>query len=138
VIDDSNAKLRRRKEKIFALLLCSALLVVAGCNQKSDADRAKLDSFLSGTLVDRIDIVSWAAKTNGLTFRTNTLSGPEAIKFVISLMETNRIDGPDLTKAQLDEQVYLMHGTNALCCVDLYENGLWRFGDYSFRVRSAP
>jgi hypothetical protein len=119
-------------------MIPSVLVVVAGCNQKSDPDSAKLDAFLSGKLVDRVDMVSFVSKTGGLIFRTNTLTGFEATKCLISLMKTNRIDTPDTTKDPVEEQVYLMHGTNALCHIDVYDNGLWKIGNYSFRVRSTP
>jgi hypothetical protein len=125
-----------RTGKTSAVILC-VLLTVAGCAQKPNPDSVKLDGFLSAAFVDHVDLVSMVFKTNGLTFKTNALTGPEVTKFVISLMKTNRIDSPDTTKEQTELTAYLMHGTNGLCSLDLFENGLWRIGEYSFRTRSV-
>jgi hypothetical protein len=123
--------------KPSATILLSALLIV-GCHRKPDPDSIKLDGFLSGTLIDRVNLVSTVFNTEGLTFRTNTLAGTELTKFVVSLMKTNRIASTDLSKDQIELTAHLMHGTNELTSLELFENGLWRIGDYSFRIRSAP
>jgi hypothetical protein len=98
----------------------------------------KLDGLLSGTVIDHVDLVSRLFNTDSLTFRTNTLAGTELSKFVVSLMKTNRIDLPHASKDQIELTAYLSHGTNALCSLTLFENGLWSFGNYSFRNRSLP
>jgi hypothetical protein len=131
----NNSQLRRWK--ISTVILLPLLLVAEGCIPKPNPDSIKLDGFLSGALIDRVDLVSMVFTTNGLTFRTNALTGPEATKFLGSLMKTNRTDSPDTTKAQTELTAHLMHGTNALVSVDLFENGLWKIGDYSFRIRSV-
>jgi hypothetical protein len=127
------------KWKTSAAMLLSVFLV-AGCHQKPNPDSIKLDGVLSGTgtVIDRVDLVSTVFNSSGLTFRTNTLTGTELTKFVVLLMKTNRIDSPDASKDQIELTAHLMHGTNALCSLGLFENGLWRFADYSFRTRSVP
>jgi hypothetical protein len=126
------------KRKIFALTLVFVVLTIASCSQKPNADSVRLDGFLSRSMIDRVDLVSFSPKSNAQTFSTNTLKGPEAAKFVASLMKTNRIDSPDTTKDQIELRAHLMDGTNILCFLDLFESGIWRIGDYSFRTRNAP
>ena len=117
--------------KAAAFLL---LLLLVACGQQPSQDSARLDSLLSGLHVDHVDLVSLSSSG----FKTNTLTEPEAAKFVLSLNKTNRIDSPDLTKDQVDFTAHLVSGTNGLCSIDCFENGLWRIGDYSFRIRSIP
>jgi hypothetical protein len=138
VLDRSNARPQRRKENTVALILISGFLAVAGCKPNLDPDSIKLDGILSGTDIDRVDLVSTVFNSKGMTVRTNTLTGTELTKFVVSLMQTNRIDSPDASKDQIELTATLMHDTNALCSLDLFENGLWKFGNYSFRTRSVP
>lgn len=124
------------KWNIFALTVVSVVITVAGCSQKPNPDSVRLDGFLSRSMIDRVDLVSFSHKSNALTFSTNTLIGSEAGKFVAALMRTNRIDSPDTAKVQTELTAHLMHGTNALCSLNLFESGVWRIGDYSFRTRS--
>jgi hypothetical protein len=126
------------KWNIFALMLVSVVITIAGCSQKPNADSVRLDGFLSSSMIDRVDLVSFSHNSNALTFSTNVLRGSEAGKFVTSLMKTNRIDLPDTTKDQIELRAHLMDGTNILCFLDLFENGLWRIGDYSFHIQGAP
>jgi hypothetical protein len=107
------------------------LLLFASCGKQAKLDSVKLESLLSGGQIDRVEII--------IPFgRTNILTGAAAQRYALSLRETNRIAEADTTKAQVASEVGLMSGTNELSWLWEFDNGLWKYGDYSFRLRTSP
>ena len=107
------------------------VLLLTSCGEEAKLDSVKLESLLSTGQVDRIEIV--------VPFtRTNILTGPAARQYVLSFRETNRVAKPDTTKAQVATEVEFISGTNELCALLQFDNGLWKFGQYSFELRSSP
>jgi hypothetical protein len=94
-------------------------------------ESAKLEGLVSGGEIDRIEVAIFES-------RTNILTGGAAQQYGLSFRETNRIAEPDRTKAEVATDVILMNGTNKLGRISQYDNGLWRYGDYSFRFRISP
>jgi hypothetical protein len=107
------------------------LLLITGCGKQAKLDAAKLESLLSGGRIDRVEVVVPFTQTNVLT-------GAVAQQYVNSFRETNRIAEPDRTKAQVATEVALMSGTNDVGWLSQFDNGLWKYGDYSFRLRISP
>jgi hypothetical protein len=116
---------RMKQLGIFLLLLLTA------CGKQAKLDAAKLESLLSGGQIDRVKVVIPFSQTNILT-------GAAASQYVLSFRETNRIAEPDKTKAQVATQVSFMSGTNAVGWLSQFDNGLWKFEQYSFRLRTSP
>ena len=107
------------------------LLLLTACGKQAKLDSAKLESLLSGGQIDRVEVI--------IPFsRTNVLTGAVAQQYALSLRETNRVAEPDRTKAQVASSVGLMSGTNELGWLSGFDNGLWKYGDYSFRLRASP
>ena len=107
------------------------LLLVTACGKQTKLDASKLESLLSGGQIDHIKVV--------IPFdRTNVLTGAAAQQYVLSFRETNRIAEPDRTKAQVATEVSLMSGTNAVGWLSQFDNGLWKFEQYSFRLKISP
>jgi hypothetical protein len=105
------------------------VLVLAGCGQQADADRARLDTLLTNRPIDSVILTSLRS--------TNVLTGPAAWKYVEALSASNRLKGVS-SKAQLDVWVSLMSGTNQVAQLSRYDTGDWEFGDFAFRLRSSP
>jgi hypothetical protein len=116
---------RMKHLSIFLLLLLTA------CDKQAKLDAAKLESLLSGGQIDRVEIVVPFS-------RTNVLSGAAAQQYILSFRETNRVAEPDRTKAQVAADVSFMSDTNAVASLSQYDNGLWKFGQYSFRLKTSP
>jgi len=113
------------KEIIFLFLL-----LLTGCGRQAKLDSARLEGLLSGGQIDRIEVI--------IPFsRTNVLTGPAVQNYAFSLRETNRISKPDSTKNQVASEVALMRGTNVLGWLSQFEDGLWKHGEYSFRLRTS-
>ncbi len=110
---------------IFALLLLTA------CSKQAKLDAAKLESLLSGGQIDRVEVVVPFSSTN-------VLSGAVAQRYVLSFREINRVAEPDRTKAQVASEVSFMCGTNAVGWLSQLDNGLWKFEQYSFRLKTSP
>ncbi len=110
------------------------LMLLSSCGQQSklvSPDSTRLDSLLTGGQIDLIEVV--------IPFsRTNVLAGASARKYALTFSDTNRIAEPDTTKDQISTEVSLMSGTNKLGWLSQFDNGLWRFGDYSFRLQTTP
>jgi hypothetical protein len=107
------------------------LLLLTACGKQAKLDAAKLESVLSGGQIDGVEVV--------VPFtRTNLLSGGAAQQYVLSFRETNRVSEPDRTKAQVAAEVCFMSGTNAVAWLSQYDNGLWKFEQYSFRLKTSP
>jgi hypothetical protein len=107
------------------------LLLLAGCGKQAKLDAAKLESLLSSGQIDRVEVVVPFS-------RTNVLTGTAAQQYVLSFRETNRIAEPDRTKAQVATEVSFMSGTNDVGWLSQFDNGLWKFEQYSFRLRTSP
>jgi len=107
-------------------MLLLSVLLIAGCNQQPERDRAKLDSILTSTNIDVIEFVS--------PRMTNTVTGEEARKLVTSLNMTNRTAHTYSSKQEV-QRVRLLSGTNEICSLSLGEDGSWEFGAYGFRTR---
>jgi hypothetical protein len=107
------------------------LLLLTACGKQAKLDAAKLESLLSGSQIDRVEVVVPFS-------RTNVLTGAAAQQYVLSFRETNRIATPDSTKAQVATEVSLMSGTNDVGWLSQFDNGLWKYGVYSFRLRNSP
>jgi hypothetical protein len=107
------------------------LLLLTSCDKEARLDSIKLESLLSTGQIDRIEIV--------VPFtRTNILTGPAAQQYALAFRQTNRLAKPDTTKAQVAMEVGFMGGTNGLVRLSQFDNGLWKFGEYSFELRSSP
>lgn len=107
------------------------LLLLTACGGRAKLDAAKLESLLSSSRIDRVAVV--------IPFtRTNILTAAEAMRYALSFRETNLVAEADATKAQVATEVVLGSGTNELVRLSQFDNGLWRFGDYSFRLRTVP
>jgi hypothetical protein len=107
------------------------LLLLTACGKQPKLDSAKLEGLLSGGQIDRIEVVIPDS-------RTNILTGAAAQQYALSFRGTNRMAEPDRTKAEVATEVTLMSGTNKLGWLSQFDNGLWRYGDYSFRLRASP
>ena len=107
------------------------LLLLTACGKQAKLDASKLESLLSGGQIDHVEVVVPFS-------RTNILTGAAAQQYVLSFRETNRVAEPDRTKAQVAADVVLMSGTNELAWLSQFDNGLWKFGDYSFRLKTSP
>jgi hypothetical protein len=107
------------------------LLLFTSCHKSSKLDAVKFDSLLSTGQIDRIEVVI-------LLSSTNILTGPDAQRYVLAFRNTNRIAKPDLTKDMVAQDVRFMSGTNTLGWLSQFDNGLWKFNEYSFELRSPP
>ena len=105
------------------------LLLLAGCGQQAQVDRAKLDTLLTNRPIEAVVLTSLRS--------TNVLTGAAAQKYVEALSATNRLPGIS-NKAQLDVWVSLMSGTNQVALLSRYETGDWEFGNFVFRLRGSP
>ena len=105
--------------------------LLTGSGSYHYSDGAKLESLLSAGQIDRVEVVVPFS-------RTNVLTGAAARQYVLLFRATNRIAEPDRTKAQVSTEVSLMSGTNDVGWFTQFDNGLWNYGDYSFRLRTSP
>jgi hypothetical protein len=104
-------------------------LLLTSCGGEAKLDSAKMESLLSTGQIDRIEVI--------VPFtRTNILTGPAAQQYLLTFRETNRLPKPDTTKAQVATQVEFISGTNKLGGLSQFDNGLWKFGEYSFELRN--
>jgi hypothetical protein len=107
------------------------LLLLTACGKQAKLDASKLESLLSGGQIDRVEVVVPFSHTNVLT-------DGAAQQYVLCFRETNRIAEPDRTKAQVAAAVSFMSGTNNVGWLSQFDNGLWKFEQYSFRLRTSP
>ena len=107
------------------------LLLLTSCGKQAKLDSTELDSLLSGGRIDPIEVFIPLS-------RTNVLTGAGAQSYALSLRASNRIAKADTTKAQVSSSVRLMSSTNELGWLSQFDNGLWKYGDYSFLLRTAP
>jgi hypothetical protein len=112
---------------VFAIGLTTLLLFrTALWRPQVKQDRTRFDLILANHKIDAVEFGSWA--------ETNVLLGGEALEFVASLHETNRIANVDWTKQQF-KHVRLLSGTNEVGYLSVGEDGAWEFGNYGFRLR---
>jgi len=119
---------RCTRMKILSILFP---LLLTGCGKQAKLDGAKLERLLSGGEIDRVEVVV-------LLSDTNILTGPAAQQYILSFRETNRVAEADWTKAEVATEVCLISGTNHLGWLSQFDNGLWKFEQYSFRLRASP
>lgn len=107
------------------------LFLLTACGKQAKLDAAKLEALLASSRIDRVEIV--------IPFtRTNILTDAAARQYALSFRDSNRVAEADPTKAQVATEVVLRSGTNELAWLSQFDSGLWRFGDYSFRLRTSP
>ena len=114
--------------KLLRLFLSVACLT--GCGKQAKLDSAGLDSLLSNGQIDRILLTS--------PYRTNILTVAAPQKYVLALSKTNRVATPDATKAQVENSVGLCSGEIQLAWLSQFDNGVWKFGEYSFQLKIPP
>ena len=116
----------------FALWPLAVTSLCLGCGAQAREDAKRLDGILATQKIDRIVVTS--------LYKTNVLTGQEAQTFVESLNRTNRVPSQFYAKDQVAGWFVLMNGTNEVAGIQSFENGVWDFGDLSFRIKppSSP
>jgi hypothetical protein len=108
------------------------LLLLTSCGKQAQGDAAKLDRLLLGGQIDRVRVVVLPLSS------TNVLSDAVAQRYVLHFREANRGAEPDRTKAQVATEVSFMSDTNVVGWLSQFDNGLWKFEQYSFRLKTSP
>ena len=114
--------------KYAAILMFPFLVLIAGCDQQAKHDSAMLDSILATRKIDTLEFISLAA--------TNVVTGKKVQEIVAIINKTNRITDTFLLKQHMQDVTFL-DGTNRVCVLSLWGNGVWQFGAYDFRLQQG-
>lgn len=120
----------RNLVKVCLGLLVAWLLVVYLFNRSSRRDAASLDLILSTQRIEKIELISFD--------KTNLIPSIGLESFLNSLNRSNRLHEHVFTKDQVSYSIRAVSQTNGVFWLTLLDSGIYKFGDYYFRLKHEP